>query len=441
VWRYSRIEELDLDAYSPTAAEVGQEGPPEALAPLLGALDPRAGLVVARDGRLQGLEVDPALAAGGLSVGRLADAPDGAQLLGSVAGSTDALVDLAGAYVVDPLLVRVPAGMVVEAPLVVVHWVGDEGRAVFPRTVVRLEEGAQANVVEVVASPDLEALAVPLAELDVAERAALGYVGLQALGPRVWQIGYQASRVARDGRLSSFAVALGGHYARLRTDSALVGEGAQAALLAAYFGEGSQMHDFRTMQDHHAPRTESELLFKGAVADHARSVYSGLIRIHPGARGTNAFQTNRNLVLSDGAHADSVPNLDIAENDVRCSHASAVGPIDPEQRYYLESRGVPPGVADRLIVLGFFNDILARCPVPALAPPVRDAVAARLGHQGMPAEVGESALPGTTLSAAPTDRGTDGDRGPGADGGDRPGRPAPGTGTEASEATGERSRS
>src|SRR5439155_333354 len=115
--------------------------------------------------------------------------------------------------------------------------------------------------------------------------------------------------------------ALGGSYARLRTDSRLVGKGASSQLLAVYFGEGEQMHDFRTMQDHAAPNTTSDLLFKGAVQDHARSVYSGLIRVRKEAMGTNAFQTNRNLVLSEGAHADSVPNLEIEANGVRCSHA------------------------------------------------------------------------------------------------------------------------
>jgi Fe-S cluster assembly protein SufD len=156
--------------------------------------------------------------------------------------------------------------------------------------------------------------------------------------------------------------------------------------LAAYLGTDEQVHDFRTLQDHDAPRTESQLLFKGAVADAARSVYSGLIRIRKGSRGANAFQTNHNLVLSEGAHADSVPNLDIDENDVRCSHASTVGPIDEEQRYYLETRGIEPAVAERLIVLGFFADLAGRAPFPGLGRWVEDAVrrrmAGRLSAQG-----------------------------------------------------------
>jgi Fe-S cluster assembly protein SufD len=148
--------------------------------------------------------------------------------------------------------------------------------------------------------------------------------------------------------------------------------------LAAYFGDGTQMHDFRTLQEHGAPRTKSDLVFKGAVGGTARSVYSGLIRMRHGAKGADAFQTNRNLVLSDGAHADSVPNLDIEENDVRCSHASAIGQIDREQRFYLESRGVPPAVAERLILLGFFEDLWVRIAAPGVRDHLAAAVAARL---------------------------------------------------------------
>jgi Fe-S cluster assembly protein SufD len=138
------------------------------------------------------------------------------------------------------------------------------------------------------------------------------------------------------------------------------------------------VHDFRTLQDHHAARTESELLFKGAVADTARSVYSGLIRIRRGARRADARQSNHNLVLGEGAHADSVPNLDIDENDVRCSHASTVGPIDEEQRYYLESRGVEPDTAQRLIVQGFFADLARRAPIAGVGAWVESALTERL---------------------------------------------------------------
>jgi Fe-S cluster assembly protein SufD len=138
------------------------------------------------------------------------------------------------------------------------------------------------------------------------------------------------------------------------------------------------MHDFRTLQDHVAPKTHSDLLFKGAVQDQASSVYTGLIRIRHDAKGSAAFQTNRNLTLSHGAWAESVPNLDIQTNDVKCSHASTVGPIDDEQRFYLESRGIPPEVAERLVVLGFFDEVLDQLPVGPLASELRQQVSAKL---------------------------------------------------------------
>ena len=149
-----------------------------------------------------------------------------------------------------------------------------------------------------------------------------------------------------------------------------------------YFGDHEQMLDFRTFQDHDAPHTRSDLLFKGAVEDHARSVYSGLIRLRPDAQKANAYQTNRNLVLSEGAGAESIPNLEIEANDVRCSHASTVGPIDDDQRYYLETRGIPPAEAERLIVLGFFDDVFHRLPVASLAGPLRRSVVEKVEHRG-----------------------------------------------------------
>jgi Fe-S cluster assembly protein SufD len=167
---------------------------------------------------------------------------------------------------------------------------------------------------------------------------------------------------------------------RLRSEARLDGEGADSDLLAVYFGDGDQTLDFRTLQDHAAPRTHSNLLFKGAVEERAHSVYSGLIHIRKQAQRANAFQTNRNLVLTEGAGAESIPNLEIEANDVRCSHASTVGPIDEEQLYYLETRGVPPADAERLIVLGFFDDVFERLAVPALVEPLRAEVDEKVGR-------------------------------------------------------------
>jgi len=254
-------------------------------------------------------------------------------------------------------------------------------------------------VVEVVAGApdDRRALVVPVVELVADDGGHLSYVALQVLGTGAWHIGRVAARAGRDATLRTFTVGLGGHYDRSRTDAAACGQGASTELRSAYLGTGRQVHDIRTLQDHEAPHTTSDLLCKGAVAGTSRSVYSGLIRVKHGAVRTVALQTNNNLVLDERAHADSVPNLDIEENDVRCSHASTVGPVDEDQRYYLESRGVAPERAERLIVLGFFDDIVDRSPVPAVVDRLRREVGVRLAD-ALSAAVGDGGEGGTAAA-------------------------------------------
>jgi Fe-S cluster assembly protein SufD len=219
----------------------------------------------------------------------------------------------------------------------------------------------------------------PVTEIEVADGGHADHLVVQELGPSVWQTAYIAGTVGRDASLRVFTVSLGGDYARVRTDSTITGTGGDAQLLALYCGNGTQMHDFRTLQDHAAAKSTSDLVFKGAVADEARSAYSGLIRVRRGAAGTRAFQTNRNLVLSDtGLATYSVPNLEIEENDVSCSHASATGPIDRDQVFYLESRGVPTEVAERLVVLGFFSDLLERFPLQGVRDHIVHAIGTKL---------------------------------------------------------------
>nr|MBA2626022.1 SufD family Fe-S cluster assembly protein [Acidimicrobiia bacterium] len=345
------------------------------------------GLVVLRDGHLDRVELDPEVAGMGMEIGPLAELDPSGASLGAVSGEPDsALGDLHDAFAPAPVLVRVPGGVVVPAPIVVASWVEQAGVASFPRLVVQAGEDSQVVVYTHAASADVEALVVPLVELDVGDAARLRYLDAQLLGPSVWQLGRQASRVGRDGFLSTALVALGGDYARLRIDSTLAGRGGSGEMLAVYFGEGGQMHDVRTLQDHVAPATTSDLLFKGAVQGRSHAVYSGLIHIGKLAAGVNAHQTNRNIKLSDGAWAESVPNLEIENNDVRCSHASAVGPVDEDQRFYLESRGVPPAVAERLIVLGFFEEVFDRLPVPGAAGALRAEVARKLERRELPPE-------------------------------------------------------
>jgi Fe-S cluster assembly protein SufD len=372
-WRYSRIDGFEPDRYSRLTEPPSGPGSHPDLDRVLGAIGPAATLIETHDGFVvrRPLSADPSN--DGVTVmfeGELEEAPE------DLTGAPDAFVVGNRAFAPDPVLVRVRPGATA-APVVVVHWVTSDEAALFPRIRVEAGENSEISVLEVVAGPG-RSLVAPVTEIDVARAARVSYLHLQMLGDQAWQIALQASRVAAEATFVSAAVALGGDYARLRTDSALTGRGASSRLLALYFGAGTQMHDFRTVQDHRAPKTTSDLLYKGAVANTARSVYSGLIRVEKGAGGTNAFQTNRNLVLHEGAHADSVPNLEIEDNDVRCSHASAVGPVSEDERFYLESRGVPPEVTDRLITLGFLGEVIEQLPLADLAPFLSAALAEKL---------------------------------------------------------------
>jgi Fe-S cluster assembly protein SufD len=234
-------------------------------------------------------------------------------------------------------------------------------------------------VVERFLSADGEdGLVVPRLEVRTAQAARVRYLGVNLLATTTWMLGHQRAVGGRDSSTLLSTVALGGDYARVRTEARLDGQGGSTRQVALYFADGHQMHDFRTLQDHAAPRTSSDLLFKGAVQDTARSVYTGLIHIRNEAKGSTAFQTNRNLTLSEGAWAESVPNLEIETNEVKCSHASTVGPIDEDQRFYLESRGIPPQIAERLVVLGFFDEVLHQLPVGPFAAELRERVSAKL---------------------------------------------------------------
>jgi Fe-S cluster assembly protein SufD len=338
VWRYSRIGELDLESFVPGRARTTVDAP--------------TGVQVAHAGEL-GERID-----------------DG--------DAIDLFHELNRAFM-DAVVVSVPRGRVVGQPVVVTHRIDAGGTAVFPRLIIDAAEDSELTVVEQFVSPDgLVALVVPRLEVDVAPAARLKYLGVNMLGSSTWSIAHQRALGARDSTTLLATVALGGDYARVRTEARVTGQGASTRQIALYYADDTQMHDFRTLQDHAAPRTHSDLLFKGAVQDHAKSVYTGLIKIRHDAKGSQAFQTNRNLTLSSGAWAESVPNLDIETNDVKCSHASTVGPIDEEQRFYLESRGIPPEIAERLVVLGFFDEVLEQLPVGPLAAQLREQVGAKL---------------------------------------------------------------
>ena len=387
VWRYSRVGDLDLDRFH-LGTDVPSGELPAPVAELLERVPDRAGAVVVHNGHVVSTELDERWAAKGAALGGLDQVDADPQLLDAAPGEADAFAALNDAFSIQPVVVSVPGGVAIDAPIVLVQWIDEPGLLVLPRVIVDAGADAEVRVLDWVGSPDgVEALSVPITELAVADAARVGYANVQVLGDRTWQIGNQSSVVGAQATLRSFTAAFGGDYARLRTDCRLEGRGATGDLFAVYFGTGDQTLDFRTFQDHRAPDTTSNLLFKGAVDDRSKSVYTGLIQVRPEAAGTNAFQTNRNVKLSPDAWAESVPNLQIENNDVRCSHASTVGPIDEEQEFYLQSRGVPPQVAERLIVGGFFDEVIDGIPVGAAEPLVREQIVAALSEHTYSEEV------------------------------------------------------
>ncbi len=375
-WRYSPIGEL------PVADLRSLDGPGidgnaiDAIDRFTTVVPDRAATVVIVDGFVVSVEIDPGWASKGLAV----EADEG--LPAEVPAAQLTHFDrLHRAFSPAAVRIEAPAGLAVEAPIVVVTHHATAGTAAFPHLRITAGPGSQLSVVERQTSTDELGFQVPVVELVAEQAANLRYQLVQENGSEHWQVGRQLSTVDAQATLITGTAAFGGHYGRVRSDSRLIGRGASANLVAAYYGDGDQILDFRTFQHHEARDTRSDLLFKGSQDDRSGSIYTGLIHIHPEGAGSNAFQTNRNVKLSDEAWAWSVPNLEIENNDVHCSHASTVSPVDAEQRFYLHARGVKPAVADRLVVAGFFQEVIQRLPVPAARAEITRLIAEKLDRR------------------------------------------------------------
>jgi Fe-S cluster assembly protein SufD len=271
------------------------------------------------------------------------------------------------------LLVVVPRNVQLEKPLYVRIAVTGQ---TFWRLVVVAEEGARASLIEEYASPgeDTAAYSNAVTELFVEQNAKLEYVSLQNLSRETWHFASHHARVERDGELDWVAGGFGSKKGKVRIQNDLNGPGATSRVTGAYFADGDQHLDYDTFQEHIAPDCESDFAFKGALRDHATAVWRGMIRVEPNAQKTNAYQECRNLMLSPTTHAVPIPGLEIMANDVRCTHGATVGRVDREQLFYLMARGLSRPEAERLIVRGFFQDVLDRIELE----PVREAVTAAL---------------------------------------------------------------
>jgi len=378
-WRRTDIRGLDLDAFE--AFERADGAAPA------DPIEDTAGVLRQRGSEPGAVELDPEVAARGVLLMPLSQAvkehPDLVRphLFSEARPDRDKLSALHAALFSGGTFLYVPDGVAVEKPLVSQFWSSGGGAAVLPHTLIVAGPGSSFNYLDEFLSPDLDrpALTSGSAEVIAGEGAVVGYLSLQRWGRHAWQFADQRVRAERDATVRLVTVGLGGRFAKNRIEATLAGPGASAELKALFFGSGQQFFDYHTLQEHRVGNTTSDLLFKGALRDEARSVYAGLIRIEPGASHSDAYQANRNLLLSKQAKAHSIPMLEILNNDVRCTHGATVAPVDPDHLFYLESRGIPAPTAERMIVHGFFGEVLDRIPVQQARDLVEAELEARIG--------------------------------------------------------------
>jgi Fe-S cluster assembly protein SufD len=279
------------------------------------------------------------------------------------------------------VLVYVPRNVQLEDPLHSIFWGPGTDLAYFSHVLVWVEDGASLTFVHESASASEshgQTLHAGIVEIHVGNHANLRFVELQSWGKHVWNFTHERVRVERDGNLDWIVGTLGSHLTKTFADLDLVAQGATGRMSGFYFTDGNQHLDFDTQQNHMAPHTTSDLLFKGALTDRSRSVWQGMIYVAPGAQKTDGYQANRNLVLNPSARADSIPGLEIMADDVRCTHGATVGKVDPEQIFYLLSRGIPLTEARRLIVEGFFDPIMQRIPFEGVRSRFAQAIMERM---------------------------------------------------------------
>ena len=354
-WEFTDISGLELDGYEPAPGQWGTAPP--------------AGLFE--------FETSPSLPAG-VIVSTIEEAAEQhpeliERHLGTIVQADDLFVARNQARFEGGSLVYVPAGVAVEDPIVLTAVQSEAGSELLRRTLIVLEEGAQAEVWEQYLSgqDELDGVFNVVTELAVGDGAHLRYVCGQALSEKSWIFGAQRAEVGRDGYLDWVALGFGSARGRVRMETKLAGQGAEARVTGAYATHGRQHIDFDTTQEHAAPNTTSDLAFRGVLTGRSTAVWKGNIIVDPGAQKTDAFQDSRNLLLSKRAHADAIPGLEIQANDVRCTHAAAVAQVDPEQLFYLRSHGLGEETARGLVVEGFLAALVERFE----AGPVRERLA------------------------------------------------------------------
>jgi Fe-S cluster assembly protein SufD len=366
-WRFTELKGFDPDTFVQNGHGRGQS--PDGAAQAMLEID-TAGVV--------------SVSADGISVDR---APEGIrfeplaqhELLGTLVGSEEKFAAHNAALWEHGLLVHVPRGVVLEKPLYVRITNATDG-ALFWRLLVVAEPESRFTVIEeyASASPELAGYSNAVSEIFVGQGGKVEYVSLQNLSPETWHFASHHARVGRDAELDWVAGGFGSKKGKIRIQNDLAGEGATSRVTGAYFADGDQHLDYDTFQEHMAPSTTSDFAFKGALRDEATAVWRGMIRVEHDAQKTNAYQENRNLLLSPKAHADSIPGLEILANDVRCTHGATVSQVDREELFYAMSRGLTRADAERLIVRAFFQEVLDRIELEPVREAVTEALEARI---------------------------------------------------------------
>jgi Fe-S cluster assembly protein SufD len=357
-WRFTDLAGFDPDAWSADGAtEIAS--PPSML-----QLDATGVAYVGEAG------IEIASAPDGI---RFEHLPEDHELLYSLVGWDEKFAAHNAAMWRNGLLVHVPRGVVVEKPLYIRIANSVENGSLFWRLLVVAEPESRFTLIEEYASStrDLGAYTNAAVEIVVGQAAKVEYISVQNLSRGTWHFASHHARVEQDAELDWVAGGFGSGKGKVRIQNDLAGPGATSRVTGAYFADGTQHLDYDTFQEHIAPSTTSDFAFKGALRDEARAVWRGMIRVEEGAQKTNAYQENRNLLLSKSAHADSIPGLEIMANDVRCTHGATLGQVDRDQLFYLMTRGLTRAEAERVIVRGFFQDVLDRVELE----PVRDALA------------------------------------------------------------------
>jgi len=378
-WRRTDIKGLDLESFAAIEEAHGS--------PAVEAISDLSAILRQRGSEPGVVEMDPDLAARGVIFMPLSQAareqPELVRkhLFKQAVAERDKFSALHCALFSGGSFLFVPPGLRIERPIVSQYWSGVGGAAVLPHTLIVAGEGSEFNYVDEFLSPELErpALTSGSSEIYLGPGANVSYVSLQRWGRHAWQFANTMAHLERESQLRVFSVGLGGHFSRTRVEARMEGLGSSAFLKGLFFGSADQFFDFHTLQQHQVGNTTSDLLFKGALKDSARSVYAGLIRIEKGATQSNAYQANRNLLLSDQAKAQSIPMLEILNNEVRCTHGATVAPVEPSHLFYLQSRGIPASVAERMLVRGFFSEVLAGIPVAQARDLVEAELEARIG--------------------------------------------------------------